>query len=775
MRNHDKENYWLCRAALLIVLLPLFLGAFLAPSFGVVDILKRGIVTKGPVAIPIGYFMLAGYMAAFVLLMLRARITLPLILMFVSYLLVIVADMGSDRDNLQIVLQIGAGGRTVGKDVYCNDVFLGRTPLTISREEFYEKVKPRSGPPRQQRMEIRAERERDRDATRYFWARYYWIPYDIFDYYKGYSYFGGDRKKPLWGVHDDEKLLAFFKTGKYWWHFDKDGCVGLSRATNFSGGYSGRGNLLTVEANPPFEIVSVDRHFQVVLEDLRRKKFRPDQRWLKHFSTYQDLLFGPLHQYASKHPEAEQAVEDFVRYELNIPETVEAGDCRRVLDEILDRAERTGRFVVPSVESVAVELVCKEHLEVLAEHFVKAFEIPRDWGGSDGVRSSDNYKAYRRSGRSVRQLPLEYAVRKYRPPQLYNRLVYMAAKDPKYVEFAANYRRPESVKFFQHYLRKARTARPNVFGRRHSVGRAIGMCARVHNPALENDIRFFVSNQTGGSRIRDDMYARQFVESRVHQYRSDPNLPGWIQSYAPLEDIRKAELIAQLHSRKTLHPLSYLSSVNPRCRERALSVLNRDPNPFADEFLIDSYHWYASPSGPRHMPSDLIWAMLKLDTPKIRDFIREIWDDGGSDRRKLMEQMRSLSWNHSHLDWLVPEIEQLTDKDERTIGIGFLPRIGTDNAEALLVKWTKDPDEKVAKAAKWHLDRLGQKQKEDQKNQVSQETVDQLLTGRVKPDDLLDPAQAYVWDGEKYVPEKQQNRQDAHRKRPLLQVEYGTK
>jgi hypothetical protein len=747
MRNHYKENFWLCRAALLIVTLPLFLGAFLAPSIGVVDILKSGMVLKGPAAIPIGYFLLAGYIAAFVLLMLRARITIPLILMFASYLLLVFADHHSGAENLQIVLEIGAGERIVGRDVYCNDVFLGQTPLVISREEFHEKVKPWSGPPRQKRMEIRPEE--DRDTTRYFWAQYYWIPYDVFDYYEGYHYFDLDRKRPLWGVHDDEKLLAFFKTARYWWHFDKDGCIGLSRPTNFSGGDSGRGNLLTIDANPPFEILSVDRHFQVVLEDLRQRRFQPDQRWLEHFSTYQDLLFGPLHEFAAKNPEAGQAVDAFVRYELNIPEAVTNGDCRRVLDEIMDRAERTGRFVVPSVESVAVELVCEDHPEMLAEYFVKAFKIPRAWDGSDGVRGSDDYKAYSRSGRSVRQLPLEYAVRQYRPPRLYNRLVYMAAKDSKYVEFAANYRRPESVKLLQHYLSKAKTAKPDVFGHRDSIGRAIGMCAKVHNPALENDIRFFVSNQTGGNGIRNDIYARQFVESRLGWYRSDPNLPGWIQSYAPLDDVRKAELIAQLHSKEILHPLSYLSSVNPRCRERALSILNQHPNQYADEFLIDSYRSYTSPAGPRNMPGDLIWAMLKLDTPKIRDFIRETWEKAGPDRKELLDQMGSHSWHHSHLDWLVPKIEQLTDKDERNIGVAVLPRIGTDNAKALLEEWTRDADKTTAKAAKWYLDRFEQNREEDRKNQVSQETIDQLLSGRIEPDELLEPAQAYIWDGEK--------------------------
>jgi len=753
MCNQYKENFWLCRAALLVVTLPLFLGALLAPSVGAVNLLKQGIVLRGPAAIPIVYVMLAGYIAAFVLLMLRARITLPLVLIFASYFLIIFANRDNGGENLQIVLEIGFGERIVGNDVYCNEVFLGQTPLKISREEFYEKVKSWPAPPRQQRMEI--EPEEAGDNSRYYRAKYYWIPFDIFDYYEGYNSFGGDRKRPLWNVHDDEKLLPFFKTAKYWCHFDKDGCIGLSRPSGFSGGSSGHGNLLTIDANPPFEIASVDKHFQVVLEDLRRKRFLPDQRWLEHFSTYQDLLFGPLYEFAAKNPEAGPALDAFVRNELNIPGTVTAGDCRRALDEILDRAERTGRFVVPSPESVGVELVCKDHPDVLAEYFVKAFKIPRDWDSSNGVRSSDDYKAYRRSGRTVRQLPLEYAVGKYCPPQLYNRLVYMAAKDSKYLEFAANYPRPESVKLFRHYLSKAKTARPNVFGHRNSVGQAISMCVKVHNPALENDIRSFVSNQAGGSRIRDNIYAQKFVESRIHRYKSDPNLPGWIQHWAPLEDRKKAEMIAKLRSKNILHPLRYLSSVNPRCRESALSVLNQDPNPYADEFLIDSYRWYTSPAGSRNMESDLIWAMLKLDTPKIRGFIREIWDKGGPDRIKLLEQMRSHSWYHPHLDWLVPMIEQLTDKDQRNIGVALLPKIGTDNAKALLEKWANDPNKKIAGGVKWYLNKFEQKQEEAEKNQISPETVDQLLSGRIKPDDLLDPAQAYVWDGERYVPEQQ--------------------
>jgi hypothetical protein len=166
------------------------------------------------------------------------------------------------------------------------------------------------------------------------------------------------------------------------------------------------------------------------------------------------------------------------------------------------------------------------------------------------------------------------------------------------------------------------------------------------------------------------------------------------------------------------------------------------------------------------MPHDLIQAMLKLDTPKIRDFIRQTWDKGGAERKKLLEKMQSHYWNHSHLDWLVPKIEQLTDKDERNIGIGFLPRIGTDNAKAMLEKWAKDPDKKIAKTAQWHLKKIAktaqwhlnkfeQKRKEDRDKQISQESIDQLLSGRIKPDDLLHPAQVYVWNGEKYVSEKQ--------------------
>jgi hypothetical protein len=41
---------------------------------------------------------------------------------------------------------------------------------------------------------------------------------------------------------------------------------------------------------------------------------------------------------------------------------------------------------------------------------------------------------------------------------------------------------------------------------------------------------------------------------------------------------------------------------------------------------------------------------------------------------------------------------------------------------------------------------------------ASPETIDQLLSGQIKPDDMLDPAQAYVWNGKRYVPEQQEIR-----------------
>ncbi len=641
-----------------------------------------------------------------------------------------------------------------GIDVYCNDVHLGQTPLIITEDEFLAKVKLWDTPPSQQRTTLREDDHND--DTRFGWAQYMWIPSDFIEYTKRWP--DEEMQRPLWGgIQKDAEIFEFCKKTPYWWRFEKNGCVGLSSFKSLlSWGGSGGPFGAKLSTGSTVKFPSLDKHFEVFIADLKRNNWQPDQAWMKHFAAYKDMLFGKLYQYAQKHPQAKPALDAVVRQEMNIPKgELSDGQRRQILDDVLRRCEEKSEFRIPSFESEASLLACRDKPEMIGEYYKKS--MGRSRGGR--ISSSGSYIRYGNPGPAIRLPVMRWVVNQYQPPQLYNQLVYSVGNNAGMsrwfgltdLKLVLNYPRDESKKILRYYLKTKQNQKAGPFGRAHDNEDIIRWLKDIHNSALEPEIRRFVQDNPG----RHGHELEQFVNSRVKHFPKESELPSWILHYTQLRNDEKARLIAKLKTDSINHHLSYLSSVNPRCRDKALEAFYHSPNRYGDEFIIDSYHHYTgSVVQRRSLPSNFIWALAATDTPKIRAFISEVWDKGGDERKKLLEGLRSHSWHHPHMNWLVAKIEQLTQKDERIIGLCLLPHIGTDDAKALLEKWANDPASGVVKEAKWRLEYFDKKQKERQGGVFTQDTIDGLLSGKIKPDDLLVPATAYIWDGEKYIPEK---------------------
>ena len=92
-------------------------------------------------------------MASIALMFWNHRLRWGMCLLLVTVVFFPVVQMMTTRDKSvdQYVLQIGQfNSIDQGIDVYCNDVYLGQSPLTISEEEFREQVEPWEQPPRQE-------------------------------------------------------------------------------------------------------------------------------------------------------------------------------------------------------------------------------------------------------------------------------------------------------------------------------------------------------------------------------------------------------------------------------------------------------------------------------------------------------------------------------------------------------------------------------------------------------------------------------------------------
>jgi hypothetical protein len=740
MNRDNPTSRKLLNVTLFVLLSPLY-AVFLFSEFGVLRMLGSLISEGRAFAFPLLYLLLLGYIASIVWLLWRGSVFGPVVILLVTMLLYSFSNISGIREK-RYELQIGAGQPMLGMDVYCNGINLGQTPLRISEVEFRKKVTPWQTPPKQPRLSI--EEPSPDDTDRFTKAKYFYIPQDIFEMHKVWP---PNRHRYFKSRNKD--IFEEMSNSQYWWHFEKDGCLGLTSLSNFSGG-AGGGRTITIRITPDIEFPSAIRHLRLLVHHLANSDYQPSPQWLEHFLRYKGLLFMGFYKQAKGDEKLQPALRALVRAEFDIPEEPSERDCARVVDEILDRVEKVDCFTVPSLESLAIELVGQAHYRPIVDRFLESLRAPG--GGSSGTRSSDIWTTYRRSGKRVRQLPLEYAVRKLCPGELYNRLVYMSRKGA-YLDIIGNYQREESVRLITYHLRQVE--RQGRRFRRSSIMQTMRLCAKIHNTELEEILRNFIRNNAIG---RDNEFGvREFIQSRINT--ADPNssdLATWIFHWAPLNDREKLEYISKLNTSQTHHYLSILlPRGNQNLRRDVISQLSRKPNPSLDQFIIDSYKWYHSPQGPGYYLANLTDTIVNTHTPAMRQFLTDLWNKAGKDRKTLLGHLQHGKWRAPSMNWLTPLFAELTGKDERLMTAKILSKIDTDDAWQLAEKWAKDTDTDIAAAARQQLDIRRNRLKDEQ--QFIQQAND-LIAGKIKPDELLPSGPAYVWNKQEYVPQTQDNK-----------------
>ena len=720
MKKDNPANRPFMNTTTFVIFLPFLALGLLMPGVGMFDSI-RSILGHGRwFDYPIIILLSSLYITSVLLILWKSSLGQGLGIFYL--LLILMAMYATTRSDLAPsvrahVIAIGRVSHIHGVDVYCNDVYLGQTPLVISEEDFRQKVKPWKQPPRQdiilgiQGMSYKSPR----NIPRFL----YYGPKDYFERYRK------DRRSPY--AYRQSHWRETLRTSRYWWHFEKDGCVGVAPIGG-GGGASG-GRTITIHADPEIMYPSVKPHLELLLHSLRRSRYEPTDEWVTHFRKYAGLLFHDFYQKSQDDTQLTPALHAVVKAEFGISDEMTEEEVARDVDEILARVERVGAFTIPSPESVAFDLLGRRASKAVEKRFVDLATLAI--GLSRASRFDEGQiTTFYRQGRPALRLPLEYAIQQFRPPGLFNQLVYESHHGNNFIGLVGNYRREAAVRLVQHYLQGTDKGGIRKLSR---VLQATGVANQIHNPELEEDLRRFV-----GDNAEPHGLLITFIESRLDSpVTGASSLARWIFHLPHLNERDKLEYLSRVNSPRTYDHIQNLLMRGDYSRRRVIEYLEQRPNPALDQFLIDSYEYYQTP------PTALVQAMLICDTPKMRAYLNELWNEGTDEQSFLLEEMSKMELGHMNLARWIRPISELIDLSLRLLAVPVLSQIDTPEAATILESWAAEKDEQLRILAQEHLDNHRERDRQ---------TAD-LIAGKIKPDDLLPPQIPYVWDGQNYVPE----------------------
>lgn len=183
MQNHGQASRWGLNVMTFVILLPLLPNVQLVRLFTpeYIQMVAKGARWLG---LPAVILMIALYAASFILILWKGRVRLAILVAFINCIIILISPLLLVASSDTVPRRLAIHKNTPGIDVFCNDVYLGKTPLEISEEEFHEKVKPWNSPPRQKMILGKESATENARLHNYVLddteLRQSYIPYDYF-------------------------------------------------------------------------------------------------------------------------------------------------------------------------------------------------------------------------------------------------------------------------------------------------------------------------------------------------------------------------------------------------------------------------------------------------------------------------------------------------------------------------------------------------------------------------------------------------------------------
>ena len=432
MQNQSKVSRWGLNVIIFVILLPLLLDVQLVRLFTpeYIQMVAKGWRWLG---LPTVILMIALYATSFILILWKGRVRLAILVAFINCIFVLFSPLLFLADSDTVPRRLVIHENTPGIEVYCNDMYLGKTPLEISEEEFHEKVKRWNSPPRQKMIFGKEFAPKNNRRHNYGSAdtelRRTYMPYD---------YFGNRRYFDQSRFYGD---VSAFKS-RYWWRFERDGCAAVAAIGHGAIRERLDGSLISPQWwRPSLEYPAIRQYLAHLLHNLKRSNYQPSPEWRAHVAKASGLLFLHLYEVGERDSRVMKALEMAVQTQFSINEDMSTDAWEAVLGEVISRSKRYLSFHTLSPESMAMDLIIQHKPKIIETHFLEMLSRTVDpWRVfSSGLNRSLTY------GDPAEFFPLEYAVLKSQPSTLFKRLVYESGRGERFLGMVGNYSRPEAL------------------------------------------------------------------------------------------------------------------------------------------------------------------------------------------------------------------------------------------------------------------------------------------------------------------------------------------
>ena len=350
MRNDNRANRWVLNAVAFVIFLPVLLHPELNLVIrpGYIQVLIEGGHWMGLSFVAV---IITLYFTTIILVLWKGRLRLAVFTAFFIFCVLAGPFLVQLKKGADFPRQLELFQSAAGIEVYCNDVYLGKTPLQLSESGFHAKVKPWDTPPRQEMVIGETLLEKVKSKRYESELGWFYIPYDYFD--RPYEF-----SSPRSLSYDNA-----VKSG-YWWRFERDGCTGFAKIGDMVWFAHSFRQYFSIWSSPALQYPAIDPYLKHLLHDLARLNYQPSLEWKRHVAESSGLLFQHLYEAGQRDSRVMRALDAVVRAEFGIHDGMLEHEWEEVLNKIMLRVRQRYAFLDALTRIHGVGFDCAAQREI---------------------------------------------------------------------------------------------------------------------------------------------------------------------------------------------------------------------------------------------------------------------------------------------------------------------------------------------------------------------------------------------------------------------------